>query len=803
MNLNSFIIEQALKQIKIPDSSLAEFKLVSALGDVDGGGFPSELFELSAPMIIRGLLNFSVLQMNRDWVYPFWVHQQLDPLRPGYVARSQNPLLINITNRTWTALGSPTGLHEAIVDPRGLLTPLPREWSIDIWLAEDGNVFFPSLSEIVQQRLDTRAPRLTTTYFWRDLRLESEAFVGSVRGGKDVAFCQAKLVNASSVTRKVKVCVAIRPFGPEGVAPIKTIEFKTRRIASVDGVVGVVFAQEPSGMTFGNSIKGDAANQLRACEGRSQTSEKARGKQTMVKCDRGLAHTVATYDLMLGPAETQSIYYSIALGTNAELERATIKGTWRVSYDRRREEQQDTWKKELEEGADFQFGHGPLQELFDANRLALMQLHDGDFISPGPYLYHRFWFRDAAPMLRALDVLGFSKRVRQVIDGFPSRLTSDGFFRAPGGEWDSNGAVLWTIYQHFRMTRSLLWLKQWYPLLAKAGRWIVRMRRRTETTDSTHRGLMPKSLSAEHLGTVDQYYWDSFWSLAGLKALCAIAREVQQGADVRRFEAEVLEFENDVLQSFRLVEQRLGERLIPSAPLRAFDESAIGSICSIYPLNLFDTGVVQPEETVRAIVKRFVDDRGFFHPIIHSGYNPYLTLQLAHSLLLLDSVDEAWKMAESVFRQASPSYAFPEAIHPKTGGGSMGDGHHGWAAAEVVLFLRACLLQEVGGALKLFAGAALRSMQKGSNLKIRSAPTSFGKVSVSLEFESSNSCHISFSSKFFPKSGPSHIDLHLPWRLKRVSTASPQHLLGTEEGPRVSRVRFSPEVTTALIQIED
>ena len=51
MNLNSFIIEQALKQIKIPDSSLAQFKLVSALGDVDGGGFPSESFELSAPMI--------------------------------------------------------------------------------------------------------------------------------------------------------------------------------------------------------------------------------------------------------------------------------------------------------------------------------------------------------------------------------------------------------------------------------------------------------------------------------------------------------------------------------------------------------------------------------------------------------------------------------------------------------------------------------------------------------------------------------------------------------------------------------
>jgi hypothetical protein len=37
---------------------------------------------------------------------------------------------------------------------------------------------------------------------------------------------------------------------------------------------------------------------------------------------------------------------------------------------------------------------------------------------------------------------------------------------------------------------------------------------------------------------------------------------------------------------------------------------------------------------------------------------------------------------------------YPEAIHPHTGGGVMGDGHHGWAAAEMVLALRDAFIQE-------------------------------------------------------------------------------------------------------------
>ncbi len=801
-SINSFLLERAFKQLKIPHEYFHQIKLAADLGDVDGKGFPPELFQLSAPVIIRGLLNFSVLQMNRNWVYPFWVHCQLDPTSPSFVARSQNPLLINVTNRSWTALGSPNGFHEAIVDPRGLLTPLPREWSVDVWLVCEDDILFPSLSQAPQQKLDTQAPHLTTTFFWRDFRMVVENFVDSIRGGRDVVFSKVNVLNIGSEERTVSLCVCIRPFGPEGMAPIRTIDFKSHRIAWVDKSIGVVFAQEPDACLFGSAALGEVANVLRSNHQGPQAPASS-GSHGAVRCERGLAHAAALFDLVLAPNAERSVSYSIALEDRGQLSRTPVKGTWRVSFDRRRKVQQASWSKQLSSGAQFRFGSEALQELFDANRLTLLQFNDGDFISPGPYLYHRFWFRDAVPMLRALDVLGFPQRAREVIDSFPSRLTSDGFFSAPAGEWDSNGAVLWTLEQHYKMTRSVLWLKEWYPLLLRTAAWISRMRRRTRDTSAEHRGLMPRSLSAEHLGTVDQYYWDSFWSLAGLKSLLNIARELGRHADVRKLDREIGGFEEDLLDSFLSVELRLGRKLIPSGPMRAFDESAIGSICSVYPLNLFDKSIDHPQNTVKAIVRAFVDDRGFFHPIIHSGYNPYLSLQLAHSLLILEDRERAWRIAESVFRQASQSYAYPEAIHPLTGGGSMGDGHHGWAAAEVVLFLRDCLLRESGRGLELLSCGAANLIAKRNGLEISNAPTYFGAVSFRLEFEARDRCQITFSPEYFSESSPSHIDLHLPWNVLKVSPASPRHVMALEKIENGSKLRLSPDATTLILQLSD
>jgi hypothetical protein len=216
---------------------------------------------------------------------------------------------------------------------------------------------------------------------------------------------------------------------------------------------------------------------------------------------------------------------------------------------------------------------------------------------------------------------------------------------------------------------------------------------------------------------------------------------------------------------------------------------------------LFPKSLVSPFHTVKEIIERFVDDRGFFHPLIHSGYNPYLTMQLAHSCLLEGDIDLAWKVAETMFRQSRSPFSFPEAIHPGTGGGSMGDGHHGWAAAEMILFFRDCLVLEDSGTLRFFEGAG-RLFQKGKGIIIENLPTTYGSVSCTVTFESASRAAVSFRAKFFSGKHPNEILFFLPFKAKKVTPVKAEHLRRIQIETRRTIVEATHDVTTFFVEVE-
>ena len=91
------------------------------------------------------------------------------------------------------------------------------------------------------------------------------------------------------------------------------------------------------------------------------------------------------------------------------------------------------------------------------------------------------------------------------------------------------------------------------------------------------------------------------------------------------------------------------------------------------------------------------DGDAFFQGISHTGLGTYLTMQLAAVELRAGdrrSIDRLGWMLDA----ATPTWTWPEAIHPRVGGGCMGDGHHGWAAASVLSFVRDLLVRELPAA---------------------------------------------------------------------------------------------------------
>jgi hypothetical protein len=109
----------------------------------------------------------------------------------------------------------------------------------------------------------------------------------------------------------------------------------------------------------------------------------------------------------------------------------------------------------------------------------------------------------------------------------------------------------------------------------------------------------------------------------------------------------------------------------------------------------------------------------------------YLTLQLA--FVELESGDPRALRRLAWMTEASTSTAtWPEAIHPQLGGGCMGDGHHGWAAADYLTFVRNLLVRDRPRGLDLLT--LLPPDWFGHDLEVHDAPTHHGRLSYALRW---------------------------------------------------------------------
>ncbi|MFP4285863.1 MAG: hypothetical protein ACLFQG_09975, partial [Desulfovermiculus sp.] len=155
----------------------------------------------------------------------------------------------------------------------------------------------------------------------------------------------------------------------------------------------------------------------------------------------------------------------------------------------------------------------------------------------------------------------------------------------------------------------------------------------------------------------------------------------------------------------------------------------IGSLVADYPLQVTPPGDRRIMNTVDFLMRNCFQQGGFFQDMIHSGINPYLTLCIAQTLLRAGDM-RCIDLIHTVADLASPTGHWPEAIHPSTLGGCMGDGQHGWAASEWVMALRSLFVREEGDGLILGSGLDPAWLQAKEPLEFGPALTPFGQINV-------------------------------------------------------------------------
>ncbi len=710
-----FVRRAALRQGFIdPVAVLSRLRRFAHPSEVDE---PLELIRAGLIFHARGLLNTRAIQHNLDWVWPYWVERQFDPEDVAFIPRAFSLTHVNLAHRNWTATGLPGMPVYPIVDPGGLVTPFYDGWSIDAWIiTEDRLHVFPSKQKTSDQSLALAEDRLEieTRHQSGNASLSSVVYV-SDDDGQPVCNIQY----TGRYTGPAWLAVTLRPANPEGVSLIEKVEQEKDRCTwHINGRRVLQFC-EPADRSFSsNYLDGDVLFRL------PDGIEKEYSE-----CSTGMATAASLY--RMEPGLDRTVNVRVFLAEDETLDRTAKRSVY------------TSWKEVLSGSARLNVPDRRCMELYDQAVYTLILLSPDD-VYPGPYTYKRFWFRDAAFLLNALLCAGFTSQPYRALSRYPGRQKVTGFFHSQDGEWDSNGEALWIMNRYVTITGSKV-PDRWLTPIKKGAHWILR-KRSDSKPHSAHAGLMPPGFSAEHLGPNDYYYWDNFWSVAGLLSAAELLRRGGDHEEADRLDSESAAYLQRISDTLAECRERLGRPAMPASPYRRLDAGAIGSLSAGYPLQLWPGDDPRLCDTAEFLMKHCFVKGGFFQDMIHSGINAYLTLHIAQ--ILLRSGDPRFMdLVNAVADLASPTGQWPEAIHPRTLGGCMGDGHHAWASAEWVMMLRNMFVREEGRELVIGSGIIRDWQSPGSVLSFGPGLTTFGSIEVEIELRRTD-FHVSWEARW-------------------------------------------------------
>jgi len=735
---------------------------------------PLELLRAGAVLHSRGLLNTAVFQQNLDWVLPYWVNKQFSPQSSSFIPRGFAITHINTVHRNWTAVGIPSSMFLPIVDPRGMLMPAYDSWSVDCWVldAKKRNLL-PSQMAYAEQSQLTNAYRMQvcTKTTSPDFNLSTVAYDATQSGISHWGLeAKATMRGEAKGTAETYIALAVRPFNPEGFSAISKIEYNpAKNTLSINGSDWLSPRSRPAFICYAHQDTADIPEQL------SQGNCISADKPSEITCKAGMA-TAA----LLFAFENDQASVELPLKPEAVTDKSK-KGKYKQAIPVQGSSFTEHPVLQIE-GIPAHYKH-----LLEAAQTTLM-LFTGETCFAGPYTYKRFWYRDCILMMHALLLSGKTQAARKLWPKIFSQQNAEGYFESQDGEWDSNGQVLWMALLFELYTEEKLDVSH-MQRLERAARWII-------TTVSTHKspypetkGMLPAGFSAEHFGPNDYYFWDNFWAIAGLDALGQLyARHGDQQKSaywVERKEAFAAGIETRVRDSV----PKNSYKALAVSPLRRMDSAAVGNLVARYPLQITPKNTDWLDNTASYLYEHCCTEKGFFHAISHGGINPYLTLHLAQVFLEKDPFI-ANSLAQAISRLASPTGHWPEAMHPEHGTGVMGDGHHGWASAEWICFIRNCIVfEDVQNETIVIGFGLIESWFEEKEIRFVDFPIRQGQISGSISKVNGTSYRVTIDKCSSPReiiacipgTARTRIPVHksrtiraLPKRQKQQTTGSAQ-----------------------------
>jgi hypothetical protein len=472
----------------------------------------------------------------------------------------------------------------------------------------------------------------------------------------------------------------------------------------------------------------------------------------------------AMYTIPLSPGESRSIDLLMPLlpVQPGSAEFANLKA---ANFERSHTQVAEFWKAELARGMQIELPERKPVDTFYASLvydLMARNIIEGSFVQTvNQFQYHRFYLRDSGDFVRMYDATGYGDIASQVVGFFATRQQVDGNFLSQPQQYDGWGEALWTYGEHYRRSHDLAFANAVYPAVARAVDWLVAARAK----DPLH--IMPASDVKDNEYVAGHLTGYNFLALDGLQSAIELAKATGHDDAAIRFQQEYDDYRSTFFALLDRAVARDGGVLPPSLDAGDWKGTDWGNLLSVTPEPVLDPWDPRVTATLRSSQARYregiitysePDDGVFLHH--------YLTIKNTLTELVRGEQEQAVReFYAELLHTGSTHTGFEYAIRPWGSRDFEGNlAPHGWFAADYRNLLRNMVLREDGGSLHLLSAVSPEWIGKGKVIRVKAAPSYFGKLDFSLEMPDDASAILHLRSAF--DHPPHDLVLHLPWFMK-------------------------------------
>lgn len=618
--------------------------IARALAALPGERSLAGMISQESARLSRGLLTARAIESLGPVPWPDAIRRQLDPDDPAFLPPLGVHLVLSARDRTWLAL--PGRQRRGWVDPLGW-AGIGDGPAVTVWFA-DGRRGFPTGrlpgpvsrdDEVsVSQTRSDDGHGVVTLCTRGGLQLEIFHWPVVLQGQVAVAV-YARLTLDAPAPRPVRLGLAIRPVGLDGVEPIFRLERDADALWRANGRPVLALARPGDEVLVGTFTRPDP---WRRFSGIDYGGDRRPAEPLSIDCAAGLASAVEVARATLSPGEPFARFAIIAPppGAPSSLVRTSGRALWQGSIADRR--------GVLAAGSTIVLETPALDRLFDAAR-------------------QRALFAEGSPNLArclatvALARLGFVRRAGKRLSNWMARVRRDG--RLPGARGAAPAILAWAAAEFTRWSGERTWVREhqlpWRRLLDRL--------------------IDPSLPPGGHalFGADGSARWSAIWRVAALLhssiALRGSGEEIQRWALTGGRAREALP-------------AQLGAAPWSSAPGKAPDGGAAGMLAAAW-LGLISPKKPEVQITLNHLREHHWHGGGVFS---QGGAHPAATAMLLGVQRRVEPTRDALSVLAAL---ASSTGAFPSARHPERGALGRGDDLLG-AAMFLLLALDAVIIEQ-------------------------------------------------------------------------------------------------------------